>query len=1131
MANPEENIFQENSEGFFLRVVESIPMGILLFNSEGRITYLNNSFLEFCVYHKIEINPSNKINLFAENIFPDYPLLASFQKLREGYSFEKEIGGEKSFHLRKIIILLKAIPLFKDDKFDGGILLLQDIKIGKHENDQPKNIDNQWKEILSSSIDLLLLIDNDGEIKFSIGRKLNRLSWRISPFEKLTIQNLFPIEIQKLLNSQIQIVKDILRANNFYLQLYFNKKPFDYECEIEPILDEDKETKLLLLKFTDISKFLRNQKALEIKIQEMSIQQNYLDNISVPIFVIDANGRVVYWNKGSQELFGYSEFQAAGKYFVRLIGITEPNFFEGIKKQLAQSKQIQSNFNIISLNGNEEIINAKFDLIKEIEPYVVISCQSITEKIALEKKLEEAEKKLTYIVHNSENIIFKISLDGRFIFANQSFTKIFDLKEPELLQKNFNDFIEPNFRTRHSLADLLSLSDKQQKLEIPLLTSEKRIIFLSGVLKRTIDELNDECYYGYFYDITSTKQISNEFKILSSIIKSTQDGIAVELNNKIILANESFASIFGCARSEDLLGRSFVEMVADEDVKRISEYLHLLRRKMDAPNRFEFLGKREDGTNTFYSATVSEFDLDGKVHLVYLIRDITERKRSQQALRESEEKYRSLIENIDDFFYTYEIIKGKLRPVFYSESVKKITGYTQTELVTDSKLFLKIIHPDDIHLVKDKIKELLKSRIRNSTEIEFRIFNRYGNIVWVRHKINLIRDDNGNVKKLYGITGDVSGRKKVEEDLKKSSAELVRLNSAKDKFLSIVSHDLRTPFSSILGFTDLLLNDENLSAKERKDYVKFIQESSASMLELVNSLLNWNRLQSGRIDFEPEKINIGSVIDSSINTMIGAAIKKNIKIVSNVPQEIQVFVDKNLIKQVFNNLISNALKFTSLGGTISISVKPAQQLRFFEFAVQDTGIGIKPEDLKKLFSIETKFTKDGTSGEKGSGLGLTIVSDIIQKHGGTIWVESEPQKGSTFKFTLPVASAIILLVDDNKTDRLLYSKILKNITPDYTVEAASNGKEALQKIKKSAPALVITDHNMPEMNGIKLVQEVQKLDTKLIPPIIVLSGDIDRIAIHDYGLLGVDYIFQKPVNLSNFKQAVERTIRKGLLGE
>ena len=1124
-------MLQENSNGFFLRLIESVPLGILTFNSEGRITYLNNNFLEFCVYHKIEINPSTTINIFEENLFCDNPLVEYFQKLREGYSFEKEIEGLKTFSLRKIIILVKAIPLFKEDKFDGGILLLQDIKISKEEDDSLKNIEPQWKEILNSSLDLLLITDEEGNIKFSFGKKSKKFLSRISPFEQNNINNLFSQEANILIKNKISLVRENPSLQKFNLILFINNRPYDYECEIEPILDDDKKIKLLFFRFNDIRNFIKAQKALELKIQEIFKTKTYLENTIMPIFAVDMKGKIIYWNKASQDLFGYSETQAKDKFFVRLIGITEPNYFEDIKKLLAESKQTESIFKIINLSGKEETLSASFNLVENEEPYIVISCQSIAEKIQLENKIKIAEKRFSDIIQHSGNIIFNVDLNGNLIYANKAFLDLIEIKEEEITQKQLEELIDPEFFLHISLENLFPVSETHKQLEIPFLLKNKRKIFLSGFLQKIIDSSGKEIYIGHFQDVTSVKEISNEFKILSSIVKSANDGIAIEKDNKIILVNDSFAKIFGYNRKEDLIGKSFVEMVADEDVKRISEYLHLIRRKMDAPDRFEFLGKREDGTNMFFSTSVSEFELDGENYLVYLTRDISERKRSQQALRESEEKYRSLVENIDDFFFTYAKIKDKLRPIFYTASVQKITGYSQSDLIRDQRMFFKIIHPDDLHFVKQKIKDILKSRIKNSTEIEFRIINKYGNIVWVRNKINLIRDDSGVVKKLYGIVSDISIRKKAEEDLKKSKENLIKLNETKDRFLSIVSHDLRTPFSSILGFTELLLNDDSLTDKERKEYINFIRESSNSMLSLVNSLLDWNRLQSGRIQFEPEKTYVYSIIENSINSLAGAALRKKITLRSTVSKEIQIFVDENLISQVFNNLISNAIKFTNSNGTISISVKPSERIRFLEFSIQDTGVGIKAADVKKLFSVDSKFTKEGTSGEKGSGMGLNIVNDIIQKHGGSIWVESEPGKGSNFKFTLPIASAVILLVDDNKTDRLLYSKILKNITPDYNVEVASNGKEAMEIIIKSPPALVITDHNMPEMNGIRFVQEIQKLEVKSKPPIIILSGDIDRTAIHDYGLLGIDYIFQKPVNLANFKQAVERTIRKGLLGE
>ena len=321
------------------------------------------------------------------------------------------------------------------------------------------------------------------------------------------------------------------------------------------------------------------------------------------------------------------------------------------------------------------------------------------------------------------------------------------------------------------------------------------------------------------------------------------------------------------------------------------------------------------------------------------------------------------------------------------------------------------------------------------------------------------------------------------------------------------------------------MNDE-----ERRQYVEFIQESSKSMLSLVNSLLDWTRLQTGRIRFEPERIEIYKIIENSLNALSGVAFQKNIEIVSKVKDDIFVYVDKDLLLQVFNNLLSNAIKFTPKYGSIIISVARSPRMRFLEFSIKDTGMGIKPENLQKLFRIDTKFSSEGTEGEKGTGLGLSLVNEIIEKHGGNIYVESEYGKGATFKFTIPVASANILLVDDSKTDRLFYSKILKNITSDYEIELASDGKEALDKILASPPALVITDHLMPVMNGYQLVTELKKADIKVKPPVIILSGDIDRNSIDEYRELGIEYVFHKPVDLTSFKNAVEKSLRKGLSG-
>jgi CheY-like chemotaxis protein len=209
-----------------------------------------------------------------------------------------------------------------------------------------------------------------------------------------------------------------------------------------------------------------------------------------------------------------------------------------------------------------------------------------------------------------------------------------------------------------------------------------------------------------------------------------------------------------------------------------------------------------------------------------------------------------------------------------------------------------------------------------------------------------------------------------------------------------------------------------------------------------------------------------------------------------------------------------------------ISVNTSPSSRFITFSVKDTGTGIKESNLDKLFSIETKFTSEGTAGEKGSGLGLSLVKEIIDKHGGRIEVKSEYEKGTDFIFTLPVASTKILLVDPNSRERMFYSKVLINITNDYAINVVSNGKEAFERIVQSPPALVITEHKMPIMNGLQLVHELVKKDLKESIPIVVLATDIDRNEMEEYKELGVEYVFNKPANLISLKEAIEKSLKK-----
>jgi PAS domain S-box-containing protein len=844
------------------------------------------------------------------------------------------------------------------------------------------------------------------------------------------------------------------------------------------------------------------------------------------LFALDRAGKIIYWNKQSEELFNLSANEVSGKFFGKVLDLFDERFFENIKRDLEKEKIWKVNLNIFGEEHKKEIFEARISYLDDYQNTIVVLCSNITRKVKEEEERNTRENLYKTLLEHSPELICIITDQGLITYANRKFLSTFGFDEAEILEKDFEFLIDERFLNT-SAFDINRLNKTEPFLTELQLVNKSGEHFFAGVKfvphRAEGNSLNYLCYISEIY----VKEEPDEKALLyPALFGASQDGIAVETDGRLIIANDSFANIFGYSSGQQLTGKDILDFVSNDDILKVAEYFRLKEQGKAAPDRFEFLGKKKDHSYFYTELSISSFTENDNNFVVMVTRDITERKRAQKVIRESEEKYRNITDNIDDFLYTFERAKVSMRPLFYTSAVEKITGYHQADFLGDSRLFLKIIHPDDFPVVKKKLSAIISSKTHTSGELEFRIINKKGNIVWVRNKVNFIKNEKGEIQKVYGLVSDITINKRAEAELRKYTESLIKLNETKDRFISIISHDLRTPFSSILGFTDLLANDDELTVEEQKQYVKYIQESSRSMLSLVNSLLDWTRLQTGRIKFEPERFDAKSIIDKSVHTIAGNALSKGVEIFSTVPSGKFIFADKSLITQVFNNLLSNASKFTTSGDKITVSVRPASTINYLEFSVNDTGQGIKKENLEKLFNVDTKFTTEGSAGEKGSGLGLSLVQEIIAKHGGKVWAESEYGKGSVFRFSLPVASANILIVDDNRTDGLLYSKILKNITPDYKVEIASNGVEALEKIKTSAPALVITDHAMPKMDGYNLVKELVKLGLLGKPPVIVLSTEMDRNIIHDYNELGIEYVFQKPVNLRSFKQAVEKSLKK-----
>lgn len=252
-------------------------------------------------------------------------------------------------------------------------------------------------------------------------------------------------------------------------------------------------------------------------------------------------------------------------------------------------------------------------------------------------------------------------------------------------------------------------------------------------------------------------------------------------------------------------------------------------------------------------------------------------------------------------------------------------------------------------------------------------------------------------------------RLRIENEfLEKQSRELAKLNADKDKFFSIVAHDLKNPFQPLLGYSELLfLAPEMLSPGKIQQIGTLIHDSAKNIYDLLENLLQWARMQMGRMVYQPVVLNFAEIVAQNIKLLGENALKKQIRLHSSVSDQLFVYADKNMLNTVIRNLVSNALKFTSLEGQVTISAKPVRGLRhgegvteWLEISVADTGVGIHPEDLERLFQIDSHITTQGTASEQGTGLGLIICKEMVEMNGGKIWIESQLGEGTAVKFTV-----------------------------------------------------------------------------------------------------------------------------------
>ncbi len=773
-------------------------------------------------------------------------------------------------------------------------------------------------------------------------------------------------------------------------------------------------------------------------------------------------------------------------------------------------------------------------------------------------ELRRSEERLKILFDYAPDAYYLIDTKGNFVDGNKEAEKISGYKKKELIGKNFLKLklLSPGQNPKATTALLKNVAGKAtgpdefilvrkdgDHIPVEIRTYPVRIrdqMFVLGIArditrrKQAREELIK--YRDHLEKLVRerTSELEREIKErrnaedaireseekfrlifeLSSIGKTltTPEGILSKVNR-------SFCDLLGY-NSKELEVKSFAEITHPDDLDISKECVRCLLAGEQETFRFEKRYIRKDGQTIRTDVnTILIRDAKGKpVHFVTDIADITKRKKTEMDLRESENRFRTLIGNIPGAVYRCDM-DSNWTMHYLSDAIENICGYPVSDFIDNSKRsYNSIIHPDD----QGKVAEAVQKSLANDKkfEIEYRILHKNGNIVWVYERGQIIVNTEGAVDFLDGIIIDITGRKKILEELKKDKKDADAANRAKSEFLANVSHEIRTPMNAVLGYAELLI--PLVSGKIQKNYLQAIKLNGASLMTLINDILDLSKIEAGKLELQYEYIDARAFFGEMKHFFSLRIEEKGLDFILDISSSSPdaIYIDETRLRQILINLLSNAIKFTEKG-SVKLSVwaenpqikeyEPGKIEEYLDLVieVQDTGIGISKESRQGIFDAFRQQDEMITKKFGGTGLGLAITKELVEMMNGTISVTSEHNQGSKFRVVIPDVAflrdfeekgrelhinteniifrkATVLVVDNAEHNRKLISDNLRN-TNLKTIEA-ENGEVALELVKKVMPDLVIADIRMPVMGGFELLERLKKDKRLKHVPVVAYSA-------------------------------------------
>jgi len=744
------------------------------------------------------------------------------------------------------------------------------------------------------------------------------------------------------------------------------------------------------------------QKPLEVPDE---IYHTIINNILDTIVEIDLNGNFTYVSPQCCQMFGFNPHEVIGRKALRFVHPDDLlHVMNKMKTAIEDQKHISYEYRAKHKNGGYVHVSAKGGITKHKGITKIIAViRDITEKKIAEVKLKESEKEYRNIIENTKDAIVIIDFEGKLLYVSPQLSKMLKGREVTKNSRFFHYIHKDDVKNLISFykTTLEEKSFLEQPVEFRILPKQGDYIWFSSSSKNYYDDFGNVIgFISTLKDITDKNLAEQKLKESEQkyrlITEQSNDLIRV-LNEKLELeyVNElSLKSLLGYNKQE-LLGKNSIILNHPDDYKKVRRFM--LKVFKYGENMHETRIRHKNGKWVWFENKAKMFtDEQGNQKYLYISRDITERKKTEKALKESEEKYRSLYENSPNAV----VLSDKNGLILdMNSSAERILGYNRNEMIGRNYIDFNIVTYDQISTIKRMYKNLLNGN--KSKSIELQIKSKNGNISWISFQSSMIKIEKEII--IESICQDITSKKKVENLIIEENKRLIELNKIKSEFISRASHELKTPITSIYGGSQILLDlYKDKMCLDAIEFIELINRGGKRLKLLVDNLLDASRIDSNKLRLNLQSENLAQIIRDSTNEIRYLAYKRNLIIEQHLPETVTIVIDKIRIEQVITNLISNAVKNTPRKGIISLELEDRHDSVLFK--VTDSGIGLTKKEMDKLFKKFGKIERVGPKMDidiEGSGLGLYISKEIIDLHEGNIWVESEGRnKGSIFYFKL-----------------------------------------------------------------------------------------------------------------------------------